>query len=153
MEIDNIIESLNLRENVSQIPLNNLDDAALTNLEKYFFNTYKPQKVLISYGSLAPNCSNHSIVEHIQGIWLEGIVKGRLENKGWGSDLGYLGFIPVRIEDQEEIKVVILFSDQLVQNWEMLDEFEGKEYRRILCKYELENGEIGVGYIYAVNQE
>jgi hypothetical protein len=29
----------------------------------------------------------------------------------------------------------------------MLDEFEGDGYRRILAKYEMENGEVGVGYM------
>jgi hypothetical protein len=34
-----------------------------------------------------------------------------------------------------------------------LDEFEGWGYKRILAMFELENGEAGVGYIYAINVE
>jgi hypothetical protein len=34
-----------------------------------------------------------------------------------------------------------------------LDDFEGDGYRRILAKYELDNGETGVGYIYAINEK
>ena len=153
MDIDNIIEDLNKKENISHIAVSDLESAALTELEKTFIDTYKPEKVLISYGTLAPNRSNHSVVEHIKGIWLEGIIKGQLENLGWGAELGYLGFRHAPTGEQEEIKAFILISDELIVNWQMLDEFEGKEYRRILSKYELLNGEIGVGYIYAVNQK
>lgn len=35
----------------------------------------------------------------------------------------------------------------------MLDEFEGSGYKRILAKFELNNGEVGVGNIYALNDE
>ena len=153
MDIDYIIEGLNKKGNISHITVSDLESTALTELEKTFIDTYKPGKVLISYGTLAPNRSNHSVVEHIKGIWLEGIIKGQLENLGWGAELGYLGFRHVPIGEQEEIKAFILISDELVANWKMLDEFEGEQYRRILSKYELENGEIGVGYIYAINQK
>jgi gamma-glutamylcyclotransferase (GGCT)/AIG2-like uncharacterized protein YtfP len=65
------------------------------------------------------------------------------------------GFYNIQVlwqsEDQENIKSYILFSDELVNHWARLDEFEGSEYRRILAKYELNNGQIGVGSIYAAN--
>ena len=152
MEIDKIIEGLNKKENISRITVSNLEDAGLAEVEKTFISTYKPEKALIIYGTLAPNRPNHSVVEHIQGTWQEGIVRGKLENKGWGAELGYYGFKPASIGEQEEIKAFVLFSDELVANWQMLDEFEGKGYRRVLAKYELENGEMGVGYIYAINE-
>ncbi|PSR57443.1 gamma-glutamylcyclotransferase [Adhaeribacter arboris] len=125
----------------------------MTEEEKELLQTYKPEKSLIIYGSLAPNKPNHAVVEHIKGEWKKGIVRGKLENVGWGAALGYLGFKHCRKKDQQKISMFALISDELVSNWQMLDEFEGDEYRRILAKYELDTGEIGVGYIYAINEE
>ncbi|MEY4934241.1 MAG: hypothetical protein RIS64_600 [Bacteroidota bacterium] len=144
MDIDKIIESFNAKPH----PFNM---EHLIEAEKTFFNTYQPEKALIIYGSLAPNAPNHWVVEPIHGNWEQGIVRGRLEKIGWGADLGYFAFRHVRSEEQENIKSYILFSDELVNHWARLDKFEGDEYRRILAKYELNNGQIGVGSIYAAN--
>jgi hypothetical protein len=65
--------------------------------------------------------------------------------------LGYFAFKHSQIDEQENIEAYILFSDELVDNWSSLDEFEGDGYKRILAKFELENGEVGVGNIYALN--
>jgi hypothetical protein len=51
MEIDQIIENLNKKENISSITLNNLENTDLRELEKL---KYKPEKALIIYGTLAP---------------------------------------------------------------------------------------------------
>jgi gamma-glutamylcyclotransferase (GGCT)/AIG2-like uncharacterized protein YtfP len=153
MEIDKIIEGLNRKKNTSSIGSSNFQDTNLSEVEKTFIKTYSPEKSFIVYGTLAPNAPNHSVVEHIKGNWQQGIVRGRLEKKGWGADLGYYGFKHTSNEKQEEIKVFVLFSDELVANWQLLDDFEGNGYRRILAKYELENGQIGVGTIYAINEE
>ena len=66
--------------------------------------------------------------------------------------MGYYGFKHCHINEQQNIKAHILFSDNLTDNWTRLDEFEGDGYQRILCRFELENGEIGVGNIYAINE-
>ncbi len=34
-----------------------------------------------------------------------------------------------------------------------MDDFEGEEYRRLLAKYELQNGQIGIGNIYAIHEK
>ena len=67
-------------------------------------------------------------------------------------DFGYLGFKQVTSEQQKEIQAFILHSDELVDNWKLLDEFEGDGYRRLLAIFELKNGQIGVGNIYAINE-
>jgi gamma-glutamylcyclotransferase (GGCT)/AIG2-like uncharacterized protein YtfP len=115
-------------------------------------NQSDPEKTLIVYGSLAPNASNHHIVAHIKGQWLKGKIRGQLEHMGWGADMGYLGFRHTNPDEAEEIKAHIFFSDELANNWAYLDDFEGDGYQRILAQYELENGDIGIGYIYAINQ-
>ena len=151
-EIDKIIEGLN-RKNSAAIGSGDYQDTTLTEIEKTLIKTYSPEKSFIVYGTLAPKGPNHSVVEHIKGRWQQGIVRGSLEKKGWGAELGYYGFRHVGDKDQEEINVFVLFSDELVANWQMLDDFEGNGYRRILAKYELENGQLGVGNIYAINEE
>ncbi|MEY2916758.1 MAG: hypothetical protein RIS73_472 [Bacteroidota bacterium] len=153
MEIDRIIEGLNKNKNISGIALNNLEESGLTEVEKNFIKLYRPQKSLIIYGTLAPNKPNHAVIEHIKGKWQKAIVRGKLEKKGWGAELGYYGFKHSGIKEQDKIEAHVLFSDELIANWQYLDDFEGDGYRRILAKYELDNGTTGVGYIYAINQE
>ena len=152
MTLYQFIEDLNKNKHTPNIGLGNLDDMGFSEDEKKFITTYRPEKSFIIYGSLAPNAPNHHIVEHIKGTWQEGIVKGQLEEKGWGVDFGYLGFKHVSGEEQKEIKAFILHSDELVDNWQLLDEFEGDGYRRLLALFELKNGQIGVGNIYAINE-
>ena len=153
MEIDKVIEGLNRKNKTPGTGSSDFQDTNLTEIEKTFLKTYSPEKSLIVYGTLAPNAPNHSVVQHIKGHWQPGIVRGSLEKKGWGADLGYYGFKHTSKERQEEIKAFILFSDELPANWQLLDDFEGNGYRRILAKYELANGQIGVGTIYAINEE
>jgi gamma-glutamylcyclotransferase (GGCT)/AIG2-like uncharacterized protein YtfP len=152
MEIDKIIKKLNQDKNTLNLHLISLQNKQLTKAEKSFIKTFSPEKTLIIYGSLAPNAPNHSIVEHIKGNWQRGIVRGVLLKEGWGAELGYYGFKHCQSEIQEEIQVFVLISDELVDNWAYLDDFEGSGYRRILAKYELKNGQIGVGFIYAINE-
>ncbi|MEO6550519.1 MAG: gamma-glutamylcyclotransferase [Ferruginibacter sp.] len=150
MEINEIIECLNKMENIAHINFNNIEQAGLTAEEKVFIKKFQPEKVLIIYGTLAPGKPNHHLVEHIKGKWQHGIVRGKLMKEGWGTIIGYDGFVHTSLEEQEEIPAFILSSDELIANWPTLDEFEGDGYQRILAMFELNNGEIGVGYIYAV---
>ncbi|CAM3758140.1 gamma-glutamylcyclotransferase family protein [Flavobacterium chungbukense] len=107
---------------------------------------------LIIYGSLAPGESNHSVMNPIKGEWKKAIIKGKLQEGGWGSSLGYNGFVSVNLEEAETIKCYVLFSEDLTTNWDYLDEFEGDGYVRIQTEYQLQSGEIGIGYIYALKQ-
>jgi gamma-glutamylcyclotransferase (GGCT)/AIG2-like uncharacterized protein YtfP len=153
MQAAAIIAGLNQKKSISHITLDTLHTFELTEDEKDFIKTHKPEKALIIYGSLAPGKPNHSKMESIQGEWKAGVVKGgKLESKGWGAKMGFNGFVPASSDEQSDIPAQVIFSDQLVAHWAFLDEFEGEGYRRILARYELENGESGVGYIYAVNE-
>ena len=152
MELDHIIESLNKKENISSITSSNLEDAGLTEAEKTFIKTYQPEKVLIVYGTLAPGKPNHKVIAHIKGQWKNGIIRGELVQEGWAAEHGYNAFRHTSRENEKAIESLIFFSDELEASWQMLDEFAGAHYRRLLAKYELETGEIGVGYIYANNE-
>ncbi len=152
MDLNKIIEALNQKKYIHTHGAGNLDNSYLSDDEKTVIQEYRPERSLIIYGSLAPNRPNHSKVKHIVGKWQKGMIRGKLENKGWGADLGYYGFKNTSVEEHEDIEVFILFSDELSANWQFLDEFEGNEYKRILAKFELENGEIGIGNIYALKE-
>jgi gamma-glutamylcyclotransferase (GGCT)/AIG2-like uncharacterized protein YtfP len=151
MNIDIILENLNNHKNIANITLGNRQSTHPTQAEIDFSHAYRPENVLIVYGTLAPNAPNHAIVAHIKGQWHQGIVRGTLIKEGWGADLGYLGF-KHNNESPEIINVHVLISDELVENWQYLDDFEGEEYRRQLVKYELHDGQIGIGNIYAINE-
>jgi len=153
MNLDGIIESLNKKLKTCKVTPIKLDELNLNKEEISFNQQYKPENILIVYGTLAPGRTNYHVIEHIKGEWQQGIVRGKLVKEGWGADLGYYAFRHVNITEQEEIKAFIFSSEELISNWEVLDEFEGSGYRRVLTKYELDNGEIGVGYVYAVNEE
>lgn len=107
---------------------------------------------LIIYGSLAPGETNHSIMDPIKGEWKKATIKGKLKEEGWGSSLGYNGFIPANTIEAQIINCHILFSNDLPSHWDYLDEFEGDGYTRIETEYELKNGEKGIGFIYALKQ-
>lgn len=147
-----IIKTLNSNINIPSITQNNLEKWNLTDAEKAFIKNYKPEKNLIVYGSLAPGEANHHIVEHIKGKWQKAIIKGKLEKEGWAAGMGYYGFRHTSAGEQDEIKAFVFTSDELIANWKQLDEFEGVEYKRILAAYQLDNGEVGCGYIYAINE-
>ncbi len=151
MEIDILIKHLNKKITSQGLSVEKLSNEDLTEIEEPFLNKYKPQQTIIIYGTLAPNRPNHSKIEHINGKWIKGIIKGKLVEEGWGAELGYFGFKHSSLDEQENIEAYILFSNELVDNWTYLDEFEGDGYIRILAKFELDNGEVGVGNIYAIN--
>jgi len=151
MEIDSLIEALNKKPNIAYVTSSNVDDTDFSIMEKAFIKTHRPESALIIYGTLAPGRSNHAQVAHLKGVWEQGIVRGKLIPIGWGASQGYNGFLHARKEEQEVISAFVLLSDELVKNWPALDAFEGNEYRRMLAKYELNNGVVGVGFIYAIN--
>jgi len=120
-------------------------------LKKFLQLLSDPSNILIVYGSLAPEQSNHHIVKDIAGKWRKGMINGKLVKITTGAYKGYLAY--VREDDQvEEIKVDILFSKELVSHWKRLDEFEGEGYVRALAKFQLDNGETGKGYLYELNK-
>ncbi len=147
MDLNKAIDSLNLKHYATSQKNSDLTDG-----EKLFIQIYKPEKKLIIYGSLAPNCINHNQVEHIVGQWRKGVIQGTLEKIGWGADLGYWGYRKTNSELDTAIDAFILFSDELPAHYAALDDFEGEEYERILAIFELDNGEVGVGNIYALRQ-
>jgi gamma-glutamylcyclotransferase (GGCT)/AIG2-like uncharacterized protein YtfP len=149
MDLNKIIVGLNNKKYLTAQKA----DSDLSDEEKFVIRKYQPQNIFIVYGTLGPGRPNHHKIEHIKGRWSKATIKGKLEAKGWGADLGYYGYVKASFgEEQQEISAFILFSDELTLNWKFIDDFEGDEYERILTEFILENGETGVGNIYALKK-
>ena len=150
--MEDSIRSINRKIKKYNTSPDRLKYAVLSCKESALLERFKPHRNLIIYGSLAPGESNHREVEHIDGVWKKGVIRGVLVNQGWGAYEGYLAFRHVPENAQRGIDCSILISDDLEQHWDRLDDFEGRGYLRLLASYELENGEIGIGNIYALNE-
>ena len=112
---------------------------------------YKASQKLAVYGSLAPGEANHSVVQEIRGSWTNGFVRGHLETEGWGSRIGFPGL--KWDPDGDLIPVNVLVSDVLPEKWRYLDDFEGKEYVRILIPVERDRELIAVANIYTLRTD
>ena len=153
VSVNNIVQQLNQKASISTIVIDQLNMFDLSEEEKAFILQYRPQNSLIIYGTLAPGKPNHKIIEHIKGEWIPSTIKGKLENKGWGAEMGFFGFKHASPVEASIIDCWVLLSDELVDNWKMLDEFEGPGYKRVLAEYTLQDNKNGVGYIYAINEK
>jgi gamma-glutamylcyclotransferase (GGCT)/AIG2-like uncharacterized protein YtfP len=130
---------------------NSGDRNAVRELDRAFGTS----EILAVYGSLAPGKSNYHIVEPLGGEWTDGFIEGDLFQTGWGAALGYWSFRPRA--GGERIAVKVLTSPRLSGAWQMLDDFEGSEYERILVAV-FKNGSadlpelLTVANIYAAKQ-
>ena len=84
-----------------------------------------PVNRLAIYGTLRRGEPNHKIIKHIAGEWVNGFVRGRIEE--------HYGF-PFFIGDDQGgmVPVEILSSFELPGSLERIDRFEGVWYRRTL---------------------
>ena len=90
------------------------------------------KETLFVYGTLMPNCPNAHILENIVGKFLPATVKGKLVDAGWSASMGYPG---IRLEDgSDTIHGFLFYSDNLINHWDFLDEFEGEEFIRMPIK-------------------
>ncbi|WP_440618203.1 gamma-glutamylcyclotransferase family protein [Candidatus Pelagibacter sp. HIMB1493] len=105
---------------------------------------------LFVYGSLQPGESNENYLKHLEGTWKQGFVLGNLFKKGWGNKIG---FPVIQLNKSgEKVSGWLLESDNLQNNLKMLDDFEGKEYRRSTTNVYLNDGSIQLAYIYELNE-
>lgn len=83
---------------------------------------------LAAYGTLQPGQSNHQQMAGIAGTWRAGSVRGHLHQSGWGAAVGFPGL--VADSAGPEVPVSLFESDDLVDHWPRLDDFEGEGYVR-----------------------
>ena len=103
---------------------------------------------LAVYGSLAPGRPNHHHLANLSGRWIDGTVRGRLLQEGWGSELGYAGI--VLDADGQSVKVHLFESSDLPEHWNRLDAFEGSGYRRTVTTAKTAEGDLSASiYVLA----
>lgn len=100
----------------------------LTNFLKRLDN---PERKFFVYGSLMPHEPNHHILEHIYGQWFTAYTYGK-KVKVHYEDGTYEAL--VYDDSKEKVFGYVLDSERLVDYWEVLDQFEGDQYKRGLVK-------------------
>lgn len=110
----------------------------------------RAERRLAVYGTLAPGRSNHHHLQDLSGRWIDGRVRGRLFEEGWGAALGYPGIVldpggPI-------VEVQVLDSPDLPEHWDRLDRFEGSGYRRAVTTVHTAEGDLPAS-IYVLAQE
>jgi gamma-glutamylcyclotransferase (GGCT)/AIG2-like uncharacterized protein YtfP len=103
-----------------------------------------PERRLLTYGTLSPGGANFNMLASITTYPRSVQIKGKIISR---NGLNY--FDRYYRSADPMISCVMLESDDLPQIWPRLDDFEGKEYQRILLPYLTDENEAGVGYIYA----
>lgn len=109
------------------------------------------KETLFVYGTLMPNCPNAYVLENIVGKFVPATVKGKLIDAGWSASMGYPG---IRLDaGNDTIHGFLFYSDNLINHWDSLDEFEGQEFERTPVTVERFD-EIEVDtYIYTLKSE
>ncbi|WP_256096639.1 gamma-glutamylcyclotransferase family protein [Pseudoalteromonas luteoviolacea] len=106
--------------------------------------------MLFVYGTLAPDRSNAHILEKIGGVFEKAFVRGNLYQAGWGADEGYPG---IKLDSNgPTVEGYVFKSQALNDNWQVLDDFEGTGYERVICEVVTEKGEKYQAYIYALSE-
>lgn len=86
------------------------------------------KETLFVYGTLMPNCPNGHVLENIVGKFVPATVRGYLKDAGWSASMGYPG---IKLDENgDTIHGFLFYSDNLINHWEYLDEFEGEEFTR-----------------------
>jgi gamma-glutamylcyclotransferase (GGCT)/AIG2-like uncharacterized protein YtfP len=110
-----------------------------------------PCQKLFTYGSLMPGKQNHFKLDKFKGEWEKGFTLGSKIKNGWGSDLGFdsLRWNPLG----HKIEGYLLKSPILANSWQLLDDFEGNDYKRSLLPIFLGYGiELAFGYVAKVTK-
>ncbi len=89
----------------------------------------KTMNKLFVYGTLAPGKPNEHVLAQLAGNWQEASVKGILYDQSWGAPPGCPGI--VLGEHGDSVKGFIFSSEDLIDHWSRLDDFEGSAYQRV----------------------
>ncbi|MGB5792459.1 gamma-glutamylcyclotransferase family protein [Poseidonibacter sp.] len=85
-------------------------------------------ETLFVYGTLMPNCPNGHVLENIVGKFVPATVKGYLKDAGWSASMGYPG---IKLDEKgDTVHGYLFYSNNLINHWDNLDEFEGEEFER-----------------------
>ncbi|MDP6534765.1 MAG: gamma-glutamylcyclotransferase family protein [Gammaproteobacteria bacterium] len=77
-------------------------------------------------------------------------MKGILYDQGWGAPLGCPGI--VLGEHGESVRGFLFSSEDLIDHWSRLDDFEGSAYQRVTTLAHLDDGSTVETQIYVLAQ-
>ncbi|MBX2862168.1 MAG: gamma-glutamylcyclotransferase [Leptolyngbyaceae cyanobacterium MAG.088] len=103
---------------------------------------------LFVYGTLQPGGPNEHVLTTIGGEWEPAVIKGNLIEAGWGAGMGYPGL--VLDESGNDIHGYVFISSNLSDRWDALDEFEGKEYNRVVTSVTFLDGKKVQAHVYVL---
>lgn len=103
---------------------------------------------LFVYGTLAPGCPNHHLLQPVPGKWEPATIRGTLTRGGRGSALGYPGV--VLDQSDSEVPGYLFSSYRLHHAWKRLDEFEGNGYLRKTVTVTRRDGSRVKAQVYAL---
>jgi gamma-glutamylcyclotransferase (GGCT)/AIG2-like uncharacterized protein YtfP len=93
----------------------------------------RPSTRLAVYGSLRPGEPNHSEIASVEGTWTAGSISGIVTDR--------MGFPSLSWQTSgDNIELDVLKSDQLLEHWARIDEFEGSGYIRSLVSVNGDDG-------------
>ena len=105
---------------------------------------------LFVYGTLCPNRENAHILGGIGGDWQKASVHGTIHILDWGPDKGLPAII---LNDKDSLVEGYLFStEKLAENWQMLDDFEGFQYERVVVDVSVDSGEKIQAWTYVMKE-
>lgn len=85
-------------------------------------------ETLFVYGTLMPNCPNGHVLENVVGKFVPATVKGYLKDAGWSASMGYPG---IKLDENgDTVHGYLFYSNNLINHWDNLDDFEGEEFER-----------------------
>lgn len=105
---------------------------------------------LFTYGTLSPGQSNEHLLKDVAGRWEAAQVRGVVRFDGPGSALGYPAI--VLADEGDDVPGFLFSSENLAAQWDLLDDFEGSGYCRVLTKVCRSDGSRIDAYIYALNE-
>ena len=105
---------------------------------------------LFVYGTLCPNRENAHILGGIGGDWEKASIHGTIHILDWGPDKGLPAII---LNDKDSLVEGYLFStEKLAENWQMLDDFEGFQYERVVVDVSVDSGEKIQAWTYVMKE-
>lgn len=104
---------------------------------------------LFVYGTLKPGHANAHLLEEIGGDWQVASVVGTLYSEGWAAAEGHTAL--ALDENGTEVRGFVFSSEQLAQHWDMLDAFEGDDYKRVAATAKLDDQRTIEVYVYVLS--
>ena len=106
---------------------------------------------LFVYGTLCPNRENAHILGGIGGDWQQAYVHGTVHVLDWGPDKG----LPALVVNEQDppVQGYLFSTEKLAYNWQMLDDFEGFQYQRVVVDVCLTSGEKIQAWTYVMNEQ